>query len=82
MRQKKNGKTDLKYEDWYINYEPYKRVQEIEMDKNELREALEDWFFDKLKTTFTPGEIKLLIDEYKQKKKDLGKEKKDDDDEV
>lgn len=72
----------MKYEDWYINYEPYKRVQEIEMDKNELREALEDWFFDKLKTTFTPGEIKLLIDEYKQKKKDLGKEKKDDDDEV
>ena len=43
------------------------------MDKNELREALEDWFFDKLKSTFTPGEIKMLIEEYKQKKKDLEK---------
>ena len=43
------------------------------MDNSEEREALEDWFFNKLKTTFTPGEIKLLIEEYKQKKKDLGK---------
>lgn len=43
------------------------------MDNSEEREALEDWFFEKLKTTFTPGEIKLLIEEYKQKKKDLEK---------
>ena len=50
------------------------------MDNSEEREALEDWFFEKLKTTFTPGEIKLLIEEYKQKKRDLGK-KKDDTDE-
>lgn len=51
------------------------------MDNSEEREALEDWFFEKLKTTFTPGEIKLLIEEYKQKKKELSKEKKDDTDE-
>lgn len=43
------------------------------MDKSVEREALEDWFFEKLRTTFTPGEIKLLIEEYKQKKKDLEK---------
>lgn len=43
------------------------------MNNSEEREALEDWFFEKLRTTFTPGEIKLLIDEYKQKKKDLEK---------
>lgn len=45
----------------------------MKMDNSEEREALEDWFFNKLKTTFTPGEIKLLIEEYKQKKKDLEK---------
>lgn len=49
------------------------------MDKNVEREALEDWFFEKLKTTFTPGEIKLLIEEYKQKKRDLDKQKDDND---
>lgn len=43
------------------------------MDKSEERTALEDWFFEKLRTTFTPGEIKLLIEEYKQKKRDLEK---------
>lgn len=47
------------------------------MDNSEEREALEDWFFEKLKTTFTPGEIKLLIEEYKQKKKELEKQKKE-----
>ena len=52
------------------------------MDNNEERAALEDWFFEKLRTTFTPGEIKLLIEEYKQKKKDLEKSNKDDKDEV
>ena len=51
------------------------------MNKNEEREALEDWFFEKLRTTFTPGEIKLLIEEYKQKKKDLEKTKKEENDE-
>ena len=49
------------------------------MDKSEERAALEDWFFEKLRTTFTPGEIKLLIDEYKQKKKDLDKQKDEND---
>lgn len=51
------------------------------MDNTNEKEALEDWFFEKLKTTFTPGEIKLLIEEYKQKKKELGKEKKEETDE-
>lgn len=51
------------------------------MNNSEEREALEDWFFEKLRTTFTPGEIKLLIDEYKQKKKDLEKQKKEETDE-
>ena len=51
------------------------------MDKSVEREALEDWFFEKLKTTFTPGEIKLLIEEYKQKKRDLEKVKKEETDE-
>lgn len=50
------------------------------MDKSEERAALEDWFFEKLRTTFTPGEIKLLIEEYKKKKRELEKAKKDDDD--
>jgi hypothetical protein len=26
LRQKKEGKTDLSYEDWYKTYEPYKRI--------------------------------------------------------
>ena len=51
------------------------------IEKSEEREALEDWFFEKLRTTFTPGEIKLLIEEYKQKKKDLEKPKKEETDE-
>lgn len=49
------------------------------MDNSEEREALEDWFFEKLKTTFTPGEIKMLIEEYKQRKKELGKKEEKDD---
>ena len=50
------------------------------MEKSEEREALENWFFNKLKTTFTPGEMKMVIDDYKQMKKDLenGKIKYDD----
>lgn len=50
------------------------------MEKSEEQEMLEQWFFDKLKKTFTPGEIKMVIDEYKQMKKDLanGKIKYDD----
>lgn len=51
------------------------------MDKSEERAALEDWFFEKLRTTFTPGEIKLLIEEYKKKKRELEKAKKEETDE-
>jgi len=56
-------------------------TRRTQMDNSEEREALEDWFFEKLRTTFTPGEIKMLIEEYKQKKKELGKENKEETDE-
>lgn len=48
------------------------------MDNSEERAALEDWFFEKLRTTFTPGEIKLLIEEYKKKKRELEKGEQND----
>jgi hypothetical protein len=68
-----------------IGIRPMNHTNELtrrtQMDNSEEREALEDWFFEKLRTTFTPGEIKMLIEEYKQKKKELGKEKKEETDE-